>query len=145
MKALTLWQPWAQIVVAGLKMVENRPWPLWHSMTGRQVAIHAGRKWDDECVRKVNDFWPKHDGLKDAIDRARANLGKVVGVVTFTDCVTHVEANGFPAGHEPWFSGPYGFIARDAREIVEGIPCKGALAFWDLPFDVEERLQAALR
>jgi hypothetical protein len=40
MKAITIKQPWASLIVAGVKDIENRTWPT--NFRGR-VLIHAGR------------------------------------------------------------------------------------------------------
>lgn len=44
-KVLSLWQPWATLVVAGLKGCETRSWLL---HTGR-IGIHAAQRFDREC------------------------------------------------------------------------------------------------
>lgn len=41
MKALTLWQPWASFVVAGLKVFETRPWATSHRGA---LVIHAAKR-----------------------------------------------------------------------------------------------------
>jgi hypothetical protein len=49
MKAITLWQPWASLIVDGRKKIETRPMP-WHFKGW--VAIHAGLHVDREaCLR----------------------------------------------------------------------------------------------
>lgn len=40
MRALPLWQPWADLVVSGAKRVETRPRPI-STIVGERVAIHA--------------------------------------------------------------------------------------------------------
>lgn len=144
MKALTLWQPWAQIVVRGLKLLENRPWRLPASAIDVDVAIHAGKFWDENCVRKVNDFWPSHGGLKEAIHDARDRMGGVVGVVRFTANITYAGDARIPLGHDAWYSGPNAFVIKDPREALAFIPCRGAQLFWPLPEDVEFALKAAM-
>ena len=47
MKALTLWQPWASLVIAGAKPYEFRSWRAPSSIVGERIVIHAG-------ARKVN-------------------------------------------------------------------------------------------
>src|ERR1043166_8636003 len=44
MKALTIWQPWASLIIAGAKPVEWRSWraPRW--IIGQRIAIHAGAR-----------------------------------------------------------------------------------------------------
>ncbi|MBU1483148.1 MAG: hypothetical protein KKH12_15910 [Gammaproteobacteria bacterium] len=45
--AMTLVQPWASLVVSGSKTVENRGFRPGDWMLGRELAIHAGRRYDD--------------------------------------------------------------------------------------------------
>ena len=40
MKAITISQPWAHLIVRGEKRVENRTWPTEHR---GPLAIHAGK------------------------------------------------------------------------------------------------------
>ena len=42
--AITLWQPWASLVAAGVKPFEFRSWPAPRALIGRRVAIHAGAR-----------------------------------------------------------------------------------------------------
>lgn len=52
MKALTIWQPWASLIVAGAKPYEFRGWRPPASLIGQRIVIHAAaRKIDrDEVV-----------------------------------------------------------------------------------------------
>jgi len=60
MKAITLWQPWAGFVAAGMKRMETRSWPTGHR---GEVAIHAsmremtGAEWE-----RYRDFLQLVDG-----------------------------------------------------------------------------------
>lgn len=53
MRALSLWQPWASLLVAGRKQVETRGWPIAHR---GPLLIHAAKKWDGSlqavCLEK---------------------------------------------------------------------------------------------
>lgn len=44
MKALTIWQPWATLIMVGAKPYEFRGWkpPTW--LVGQRMAIHAGAR-----------------------------------------------------------------------------------------------------
>ncbi|NIJ07193.1 hypothetical protein FHS31_000789 [Sphingomonas vulcanisoli] len=44
MKALTLWQPWASLVVAGAKPFEFRSWRPPAALIGQRIVIHAGAR-----------------------------------------------------------------------------------------------------
>lgn len=42
MAALTLWQPWATLIAAGVKRIETRSWRPPATVLHRPLAIHAG-------------------------------------------------------------------------------------------------------
>lgn len=46
MKALTIRQPWASLIVAGVKDVENRSWPVPDWLFGEPLAIHSAARLD---------------------------------------------------------------------------------------------------
>lgn len=48
MKALTLWQPWASLVVAGAKPYEFRSWRPPAGIVGQRIVIHAGARKVDQ-------------------------------------------------------------------------------------------------
>lgn len=54
MKALTLWQPWASLVVAGCKPYEFRKWRAPASIVGQRVVIHASVRKPD--IREVEQL-----------------------------------------------------------------------------------------
>lgn len=142
MKAISILQPWAWLIVrpdvtgpaaraelraSGLiKPVENRRWA---TRFRGPLLIHAGKKWSRE----------QHEDL--AFVRARFpeialpevfDLGGIVGSATIVDCVSNMDS--------PWFFGPFGFVLADQRAFQRMIPFKGALGFFEVPDAV---LQAA--
>ena len=44
MKALSIWQPWAQLIARGDKTIETRNWRAPAVQSGTRIAIHAGKK-----------------------------------------------------------------------------------------------------
>jgi hypothetical protein len=44
MKALTIWQPWASLIMAGAKPWEWRGWKPPRSIIGQRIIIHAGAR-----------------------------------------------------------------------------------------------------
>lgn len=44
MKALTIWQPWASLIMIGAKPYEFRGWKPPQSLIGQRLAIHAGAR-----------------------------------------------------------------------------------------------------
>lgn len=114
MKALSIQQPWAWLIVNGHKNVENRDWPT--RVRGR-VLIHAGKKIDADGVAFVRYRFP-HIELPGTFD-----TGGIVGEATITDCVRQ-------SGSE-WFFGAYGFVLSDARPLPFR-SVRGQLGFFDV-------------
>ena len=51
MKALTIWQPWASLIIAGAKPYEFRGWRAPRALIGQRIVIHAAaRKIDRDEV-----------------------------------------------------------------------------------------------
>lgn len=110
--ALSLKQPWAALLVAGLKTVEVRKWPT--TRRGR-ILIHAARIPDGR-----DEAW-KHVPPQ-LLDTAQL-VGGILGVAELVDCITYRTVEVFTADrpkhlNEPtWFEPPvlYGFsFARAA-------------------------------
>lgn len=54
MKALTLWQPWASLIVAGCKPYEFRGWRAPGYIVGQRIVIHASARKPD--MREVEQL-----------------------------------------------------------------------------------------
>lgn len=68
MIALTIWQPWASLIVVGAKPYEFRGWVAPRSARGKRIAIHAG-------ARKV-----KRDEIADLILRLQGETPWTTGL-----------------------------------------------------------------
>ena len=163
MKALTIIQPWASLIVGSptappQKPIENREWSPPAAMLGQQFAIHAGKKLELEEFHAV--FKAKVCGeVRPPFATPKLfPLGAVVGVATLDPAISLQHARDrlasvgdrfqhiAPATRESWrldedalrwFFGRVGFVLRDVRAIATPVPCSGALGFWPLPVDVE--------
>lgn len=119
MKALSILQPWAWLIVHGHKDIENRRWA---TRVHGDVLIHAGKKWGPEQrddLEYVREEFP-HIVLPNQFD-----LGGIVGAACIVDCVE--------ASESPWFFGPYGFVLADQRPAPRFVPWKGQLGFFHVP------------
>lgn len=121
MKALSIMQPWAWLIVNGHKDIENRTW--WTRFRG-PVLIHAGKKYDDDfdCSYFESLDRVEHAPWTGDIDAER---GGIVGECEIVDCVQRSDSE--------WFSGPYGFVIRNARPLPFR-PCRGMLGFFEPDF-----------
>ena len=120
-RALTIKQPWAELIITGLKDVENRSQRTRYR--GR-FAVHAGLRRADlddldldsmprKLRRPVQDAWQRHD-----------NPGRVLGTVELVDCLDNSSS--------PWaITGYWHWILRDPRPYSRPVPAKGQLGMWE--------------
>ena len=169
MRALTLTQPWAGLVAAGIKLVENREQGVIKASDfGTPFAIHASREIDEGVYARIDEIQPGlcrghvrggGTSIGDWWHRSRVT-GAVIAVAVVDRCVrsTGISSNhpGTAYGYDPeelaelgdqrrWLFGRYGYVLRDVRALAEPVPCRGALGFWTLPADVAARVEAQLR
>ena len=66
MKALTVYQPWASAILAGMKRYDRRSWVPPMEVVGQRIAIHASAKWSSEIARMCGDvmggLWRRTEG-----------------------------------------------------------------------------------
>lgn len=124
MKALSVRQPWAWLIVNGFKDIENR---TWHTNYRGRVLIHASKgmtrdEYEDalDMCHQVSLVKPFPEGTKMPSFK-EIERGGIVGAVDIIDCVQDTSS--------PWFVGDYGFVLENA-EAFEMKPCKGALGFF---------------
>jgi hypothetical protein len=135
MKALSIRQPWASLILKARKDIENRCWPT--KVRGR-VLIHAAKgmtraEQEDAIAFAVaaikadprNAEAGKRTTLRElgfAFDDL--SRGGIVGSVEIVDCVSKSDS--------PWFVGEFGFVLRDPQ-VLPFTPWKGQLGFFDVP------------
>jgi ASCH domain len=107
---LTVRQPWASLIVNGMKTVENRTW----------VTDYRGRLWIHASAAKV-------DNVPDFRELAASEpRGVILGSVQLVDIVTDAKSRWATPGECHWL------LARATRLEVP-IPATGRLGLWPLP------------
>jgi hypothetical protein len=132
MKALSLLQPWATLVVMGAKTIETRSWQTAHR---GPLLIHAstGRKGSILCAQP-----PFGNYIKDF---SRLPFGAIIGTVTLTDVVP-VETLLLPASQlalltleekafGDYTKGRYAWLLSDPVMLPQPIFIKGSLGLWN--------------
>lgn len=128
MRALSVRQPWAWLIVNGHKPIENRDWSTKYR---GEFLVHASKT----CARKyylevaahvLNEFGITVPAFE-TIER-----GGVVGAAEIIDCLTAADILDYDASHQCWFTGEYGFLLANARPMPFH-PSKGSLSFFDVP------------
>lgn len=123
MKALSIRQPWAWLIVNGHKDIENRSWPT--RFCG-EFLVHASKgmtraEYDDVDLMIALDERLRHVRLP-AFEQLER--GGIVGRASIFGCVSYSSS--------PWFFGPQGFVLRNALPLPF-VPFKGALGFFEVP------------
>jgi hypothetical protein len=124
MKIIAIRQPWAHLIVTGIKPVENRSWRV--NYRG-PLAILASKQPAKQSVEEIERRY------RVSIPRDLPR-GGIVGLVDLVDIV-----DSHPSR---FFSGPFGFVLENARPLPF-IPMLGQLNIWDAPFRVVKKLLAA--
>lgn len=113
MKALSIKQPWAHLIIHHGKDIENRKWAT--AVRGT-VLIHASKKVDKIAMAR----------FKHIIGDTELQTGGIVGSVNIVDVVTDSSSL--------WFQGPKGFVLRDPTPLPF-LRCKGQLGFFNVNYD----------
>jgi activating signal cointegrator 1 len=136
MKALTLRQPWASLVVAGRKRYETRSW---RTPFRGLVAIHASKGFTTEYQELADDFGRR--GLLDC----PLPTGAIIGVARIASCepTENVRARLGALEREVGDYGPGRFAWRleGVRSLQDPIPCRGALSLWTVPPAVAREIE----
>ncbi len=130
MKAITLWQPYADLMVQGAKVFETRSWMTAHR---GPLAIHAGKA-------KAGDAMALADRL--GIDPDTLDYGKVIGVVWLhgMNDTTEIDVRDGERALGDWRPGRYAWRCGSPLRLWSTVQLPGAQKLWDLPYDVSERI-----
>ena len=90
--ALSIKQPWSELIVLGHKNIENRKW---HTSLRGPFLIHASKDFDFEGFNWVKAKFPE---LKLPEKKDDFRRGGLIGMSTIIDCVK--------TSTSPWFIGP---------------------------------------
>ncbi len=159
MLALTLHQPWASVVAAGLKNVENRSWTPPLDVVGERIAIHAGKTWDDNGEKFIREMIVTTPNMatalmiEQALRTAENTDSFIVATAVVAGCYSRdVHDLVFPSPREltlvqreiaesPWFFGPWGWLLKDVQALDHPIRCRGFQKLWQIPDEQFARMK----
>lgn len=117
MKALSLKQPFAELILLGRKTIELRNW---NTKFRGEFYIHASKSPDKEAMKTFS-----FDELPCGVILGKARL---VDVKKYPTREVHAQDRDKHLASADW--GDYGFILEDVQRI-NPIPAKGKLGFWE--------------
>jgi hypothetical protein len=153
MKALTIWQPWASLIVAGAKPYEFRGWRPPRSIIGQRIAIHAGARpiRRDEVLVLLNQLYDTRYGQSclhaplalPLLELAKQNpkadalpLSHVLGTAIIgepkrgDECAREFgEKAGNDSDREGTFN--WGWPLTFIERMIPPVPARGAQGLWD--------------
>lgn len=56
MPCISLWQPWAQWLALGWKVIETRTHNRFSCLNGKRIGIHASQKWDCRALEMAKPW-----------------------------------------------------------------------------------------
>ena len=135
MKALTIWQPWASMIVGGWKPYEFRNWAAPASIVGQRIAIHAAKRPIKAGeLRDIMDYVCSPDGQRDGIDPACMDLLEQTWI---RDELPRSAVLGTALLGKPDIAARntvgvrYAWPMMAVESFAKPIPAKGAQGFWE--------------
>ena len=110
MKVLTVRQPWASLIVSGIKDVENRSKAT--NYRGR-IGIHAGQKVNDDAMRTYGHLLPP-----------QVAIGALLGTVEIIECQRGMFSDWALPDHWHW-------VLAQPRRLRRPVPMTGHLGLWN--------------
>jgi len=126
MKALSIRQPWAWLIIHGGKDIENR---TWHTKHRGRFLVHAAQGMTRAEYDAAYSYAFKI-GIRNMPAFQDLQRGGIIGSVDLID-----STDGHPS---PWYMGEKAFVLRDPQALPF-VPLKGRLGFFDVPDELINR------
>ena len=117
MKALSLKQPYAELVVSGKKKIELRKWKT--NFRGK-FLIHASKSVHEEAMKSF--------GFKELPTGCIVGSAVLKDVKSYSSKEELEKDKSLHLASSEW--GNYGFVLENTQRL-KSIPCKGSLNFWE--------------
>lgn len=149
MKAISIKQPWASLIVHGIKDVENRTWACPKMYIGKRILIHASAVPVE--MRNPNSVFTKEQWDSFSLGYQRDIIcgdgfpnSAIIGSVEIVDCVINhpsiwaEKTENYTVGMNPKLheniTGKkviYNWVLANPVLFEKPIPAKGRLSFWE--------------
>lgn len=131
-KVITIRQPWAALIMLGIKNIENRTWST--TYRGRLV-IHSSALVNDVewmsaryTCRRLGVKFPDGDMLL-------GKTGELLGTVTLSNILPALNVG--ETGADWQVEANYGWVLENPKPFPITIPVRGKLGLWNMPDDLQ--------
>ncbi len=125
--AISIRQPWAALILLGLKDVENRSWPLPDAYVGVPILLHSSKapRFDPQSINR--EAHRRGMSILPCDARHVARTGCILGAIVFGDC-----QGNFGAPYSRWCDEDalYWWRIQAVTRLAQPIPAPGHLRFW---------------
>lgn len=121
MKCVSIREPWAWMILAGLKTAENRSWKTDYK---GPLLIHASKNF-----LRDQEFWLRSQGHPLPSPFPSHHLGHIVGIVDLIGCCT---VNKARERGETFAEGPWCWVLRNPRRFERPVPWRGELGMFEV-------------
>jgi activating signal cointegrator 1 len=150
-KVLTLWQPWATLLVMGEKKIETRPKPTTWTVEKGTYLIHAASKWTKEQLKicqsePFKSTLERLDYYQISNNQFNIPLGCIIGSIEVTECKDMVYGRPIFDFYNQTFDillleekesafgnyslGRFAWITKNPRILQNPIPYKGGQGYY---------------
>jgi activating signal cointegrator 1 len=139
MKALSLTQPWASLIVTGAKQIETRSW---YTAYRGPLLIHAAKGFPRWAKDACNE-----DAFRDGLNGLtweQLPISAILCRVELVGCVRTTEVDKLRAAgiiprvqevhYGDYTEGRWAWGLKMVERFTEPIPAKGALGLWEFDF-----------
>ena len=152
--ALTVWQPWASLIVLGFKPYEFQRWPAPKSFVSRRIAIHAARRaCDAEEVRVIaldperTCFGWDAGAARELVmsilrDGAAVPRGRILGMATLGEPCRAIDLASASCDQEDVDPDIWASQASVPRRLSQSVLVRGKQGFWRLDRSAETKVSS---
>ncbi|XP_062534457.1 activating signal cointegrator 1-like [Armigeres subalbatus] len=138
---ISMHQPWASLLVAGIKRHEGRTW--YSSHRGRLWIASTAKPVDMECVKQMENFYRvlyNDDGIEFP---SQYPSGCLLGCVSVQDVLPQEEyRKQYPDGES---ESPFVFVCTDPQELPIRFPVKGQHKIYNLDTKIHQAAVKSLQ
>ena len=148
MKAISLHQPWASLIAAGVKKVETRHWPVSHR---GPLAVHAAKKLVSNCGEEVDELCLDEFGCE---WRRTLPRGAIVATANLVACERMIEpsyptAAGYPSHNElicgNWQQDRFAWLLEGVQALKLPVPWCGMQGLFNVELEPDDFRPAGAR